>query len=416
MVKWIRSKMGVKLLVILSITLLLSMFYLIYMSRWLVAEMERAYQTLTVLKDAGPAAVQRAMETVATGFVSTTLLFILCSLVIVAGFSIGYLLRPMESADTELLEKKENDFGDDTFLDEAFLNDDIEPDEHETVSGFLEENGTGILAHSYNKMVEALQRINELEKEHSIELADANRQLQREITERKRAEREIRYLSSRLISGIEEGRKNLAQDLHDEFGQTLTALHLGAETLRNTMPEELAEQRGRIDSLVALIEQLGDKIRNISSDLRPDLLDDLGLIPTLEWYIDEFSSQRPDLKVDFQSIGLRKRLSLEIELVLYRVFQEALNNVIKHAKAKQFTVTLTYSHPKVIFILKDDGIGFEQDKSTDGIGLLGMRERVVSVNGSIAILSGRGKGTTIRVELPVNKEENFNGKNQGSDR
>ncbi len=86
---------------------------------------------------------------------------------------------------------------------------------------------------------------------------------------------------------------------------------------------------------------------------------------------------------------------------MYRIFQEGLNNIVKHAKASHVNVTLTYSYPKVIFIVKDNGVGFDQTNLTDGIGLLGMRERVVSVNGTIAIVSGMEKGTTIRVELPV---------------
>lgn len=274
------------------------------------------------------------------------------------------------------------------------------------------EETPGVLANSYNKVLDVMQRINEIEKQHSIELARANEQLQIEIGERKRAEAEIRRLSSRLISGIEEARKNLAQDLHDEFGQTLAALHIEAESLMNAMPADLLAQRDRIDHLIGLIEALGDKIRSISSDLRPDLLDDLGLVPTLRWYIDEFACNRQDIHIDFQAVGFRKRFSSEIELALYRVFQEALNNVVKHAKASRFSVTLTYSHPKIILILKDNGIGFDQDKSTDGIGLLGMRERVVSAGGTIAIISGKGKGTTIRVELPVYKEQENETKDQ----
>lgn len=254
-----------------------------------------------------------------------------------------------------------------------------------------------LLTESYHKMVEALKKVNELEKKHSIEL-------QKEISERKRAEKEIRHLSMKLITSNEEGRKALAQDLHDEFGQTLAALHMGSESLYNSIPEELGGQKRSISELTQLIEQLGDKIRSISSDLRPDLLDDLGLVPTLEWYLKEFAEQKKnEPQVNFQAIGFRKRLSPDVELGLYRIFQESMNNIVKHAKAKNVNVTLTYSHPNVIFIISDDGEGFDdQTRGTDGIGLLGMRERVMAMDGLIDIRSGRGKGTTIRVELPVN--------------
>ncbi len=271
------------------------------------------------------------------------------------------------------------------------------------VSGLnIGSQGVVPLASSYNKMVEALQKVNEMEKKHSVELADANRKLQREITERERAEKEIRYLSRKLINGIEEAQKKLARDLHDEFGQTLAALHLNAEALSNSMPPEHQDQKKRIEEVTVLIEQLGDKIRNISSDLRPDLLDDLGLVPTLEWYIKEFHEKRKDIKINFQSVGIKRRLSPEIEIVLYRLFQESLNNVVKHSKANQVDVMLTYNYPKAIFVVRDNGVGFdEQTRHSKGIGLIGMRERVVSLNGSIDIRGVTGKGTTIRAELPV---------------
>ncbi|GBC61975.1 hypothetical protein DENIS_2938 [Desulfonema ishimotonii] len=264
-----------------------------------------------------------------------------------------------------------------------------------------DEGDSGVLADSYNKMVEALQRTNELEKELSSQLADANARLETEVSERKRAEKEIRHLSRQLISGTEEAQKKLAQDLHDEFGQTLAALHMGVEALWNSIPEEMTGQRDRITALIGLIEELGDKIRSISSDLRPDLLDDLGLIPTLDWYCREFTEKYPRISVDFQSVGFKKRISPEIELILYRIVQESLNNVMKYAKARSVEVMLTYSYPKVILMVRDDGTGFDPGKRTGGIGLIGMRERAVSVNGTVDIRSEKGKGTTIRGELPV---------------
>ena len=398
------EKPGTRLLILGGLVLFLTTGYVIYITQWLAGEIHSFESAAQSASD--PDRVKKIVDRVTTHFISITFIFFAVTIGIVAAFSINRKADGPVDRHGGALGNASNDalMVDNDLLADDF-EDDLEADMAATpLSGLTTSDrseDSGVLTHSYSKMVDALKRINELEKEHSIELAEANRQLQREISERKRAEQEIRHLSNRLISGIEEGRKKLAQDLHDEFGQTLTALHLGAETLMSSMPDTMEDQRYRIMEWITLIEQLGDKIRNISSDLRPDLLDDLGLVPTLNWYINEFNTQRPDIQVDFQAIGFRKRLSSEIELVLYRVFQEGLNNVVRHASANQVSVTLTYSHPKVIFILKDDGVGFEQDVGTDGIGLLGMRERVVSVNGSIAILSGRKKGTTIRVELPV---------------
>jgi signal transduction histidine kinase len=396
------------------VVLALSIGYMGYVSHWLASEFRMVHHrasagrlSVALAGESNP--IEPTIERVFIRFVSITLMFLAAGIVGVTALLFRYLFAHPQGGERLSFEGAEME-SDELLLEmeEEDLEGDESDDPAETLPGpldhILEEEDAGVLASSYSKMFEVMQRINEIEKQHSIELARANEQLQSEISERKRAEAEIRHLSSRLISGIEEARKNLAQDLHDEFGQTLAALHIEAESLMNAMPAELHEQRGRIDDLVDLIETLGDKIRSISSDLRPDLLDDLGLVPTLRWYIDEFSGHRQDLRIDFQAVGFRKRFSSEIELALYRVFQEALNNVIKHARATHFSVTLTYSHPKIIFILKDDGIGFDQDKSTDGIGLLGMRERVVSVEGTIAIISGKKKGTTIRVELPVLRE------------
>jgi PAS domain S-box-containing protein len=229
----------------------------------------------------------------------------------------------------------------------------------------------------------------------------------RDVSSCKRAEEEIRHLSQQLIKATEEERKKLARDLHDELGQALTALHFSMEAMHNSLPEELKAQKATCDELIGQVEDLGDKIRNLSSELRPDMLDDLGLIPTLEWYIKDFVKRIGGLQIDFQTIGATKRPEPEIEIVLYRCLQEALNNIAKHAKAKHVSVILTYSHPKLIFTIKDDGVGFGETQRVERsgtkkppIGLLGMRERVSSVGGTIDIRSSRTKGTVIRAELP----------------
>jgi len=182
--------------------------------------------------------------------------------------------------------------------------------------------------------------------------------------------------------------------------------------MHDSLPAEMKAQKGTCDELIRQVEELGDSIRSLSSELRPDMLDDLGLIPTLQWYIKDFVKRVGGLEIDFQAIGIKQRLEAEIEIVLYRCLQEALNNIAKHAKAKHVSVLLTCSHPKLIFTIKDDGVGFEQAEREvpagarkQPIGLLGMRERVVSVGGTIDIRSSKGKGTVIRAELPFSFRE-----------
>lgn len=230
-----------------------------------------------------------------------------------------------------------------------------------------------------------------------------------DITKRKKAQKEIQMLSRKLIEGIEEERRSLASDLHDEFGQALTLLQFDVESLQKNIPSDLGESNRICNKIIDHIQKLAEKIRNTTSRLRPDLLDHLGLIPTLEWYIKDFNTRMKGVSIDFQAVGFKRRLSPDVEIVIYRIFQEGLNNITKHSKANTVVIKLTSSHPGVIFIMQDNGIGFDQGKNgmpadglSKGIGLLSMKERVVSLKGTIDIKSVLKKGTAIRVELPMN--------------
>ncbi len=230
--------------------------------------------------------------------------------------------------------------------------------------------------------------------------------LWRQIQERKKAEQDIARLSRKLVSATEEERKKLALELHDECSQRITALQFGIESLLFLPPQHEQEQQEKLARLNGLVQQLSDLIRKFSSSLRSDMLEDLGLVSTLNWYVAEISRTVPGLKVDFEAIGLRKRLPSRIELILYRVCQESLTNVLKHARADHVQILLTYSHPKVMLSIRDNGVGFNPAHADDSklcLGLLGMRERVASVEGEWNVSSSREGGTLVRVELPVSR-------------
>ncbi|MCD4719717.1 MAG: PAS domain S-box protein [Desulfobacula sp.] len=230
------------------------------------------------------------------------------------------------------------------------------------------------------------------------------------ITKIKQAEAQIRDLSRKLIDVIEEERKSLAADLHDEFGQALTSLRFDMEKLQQTFTDETKEEMRICNRVIAKISDLAEKIRTFTSKLRPDLLDHLGLVPTIEWYIKDFKKNMPQIKITFQAMGFKRRLAPNIEIVLYRIFQESLNNVLKHSKADQIDIKLTCSHPKVIFSCRDNGRGFKVTENgfpkedTMGIGLLSMKERTDSLNGRFDLKSAKNIGTIVRVELPVLKD------------
>ncbi len=229
-----------------------------------------------------------------------------------------------------------------------------------------------------------------------------------DITQSRQAEEEIRLLTHRLIDASEKERKKIAADIHDEFGQTLTSLHFDLEAMQQSLSPEAREQRSKFNHLIRNVEKLADVVRKTTSYIRPDVLDHLGLIPAMEWYIKEFIQRHPDIRIKLEVTGFKKRLNPETETVLYRFCQECLTNVRKHAKATSVKIMLTNSYPWVLFVIKDNGIGYQQSDNglpknlkTQGIGLQSMKERVVALRGNIDIKSAPRKGTTIRIELPL---------------
>ncbi len=229
-----------------------------------------------------------------------------------------------------------------------------------------------------------------------------------DITASRRAGEEIRLLSRRLIEATEQEKKRLAADLHDEFGQTLTSIHFGLEALHAEAKDIPGLDRKQIDLLIQQVEGLADSIRRTTARLRPAILDHLGLVPTMEWYLQDFERRCPEIDIEFRVVGLKKRLEAETEVVLYRIFQECLTNIAKHSGATRVDVTLTHSHPQIILLVVDNGIGYEQAESglpawkgSQGIGLLSIRERVASLGGVIEMTSAPGRGTRMRIEIPA---------------
>ncbi len=234
-----------------------------------------------------------------------------------------------------------------------------------------------------------------------------------DITRETKAEEQVRQLTGKLIDGIEEERRSLANDIHDEFGQALTLLQFDVESLQNVLPPGSPESSEICTRMMAQIQNLAQAVRDTTSRLRPDMLDHFGLVPTLQWYINDFKTRKPGIQIAFQSIGLKRRIPPAVELVLYRVFQEGLNNISKHARASHVALQLTHSHPDIIFMIRDNGHGFAVSENglplenrRKGIGLLSMKERVRSLGGSMTIRSTLGKGTSLRVKIPIHEREN----------
>lgn len=233
-----------------------------------------------------------------------------------------------------------------------------------------------------------------------------------DITKIKQAENRIRELSRKLIEVIEEERKSLAADLHDEFGQVLTSLRFDMEKLQRSLDREQSGERLLCSRVIEKIGDLAETIRATTSRLRPDLLDHLGLVPALEWSVEDLRTRVPEIAIEFQAMGFKRRLSPAIEIVLYRIFQESVNNALKYSGANTIILKLACSHPVVIFSCRDNGVGFELAEEgslprdeTMGIGLLCMKERTDSLGGIFELKSVPGSGTLVRVEIPITEEE-----------
>ncbi len=232
-----------------------------------------------------------------------------------------------------------------------------------------------------------------------------------DITERKRAELALRQyneqllgFSQRLIEAQEAERRKIAYELHDEIGQVLTAIQLNLRGISEY--EDVADVPLRLEECIALVDRLLQQVRELSVDLRPWMLDQLGLVPSVRWYVDK-QGQRGKIKTEFTVENLSGRFPPIIEITSYRVIQESMTNILRHSHATEVRVTLG-THQGVLHAqIIDNGDGFdprqvrEKPIGKQGLGMLGMEERVTSLGGKMTIESQPGKGTTLRFTLPL---------------
>ncbi len=210
--------------------------------------------------------------------------------------------------------------------------------------------------------------------------------------------------ASQILHAQEQERKRIARELHDETSQVLTSLLISLALLEETVTTD--EARTRIADTRALAHQTLRAVRNLSIDLRPSALDDLGLLPALRWYIKEYQ-QKCGIEVEFVSSGFKARLSSEMETALYRIVQESLTNTAKHAHARKVWVSLAENGTMVQAHVRDDGHGFDAEAvlrtpwQDRGLGLAGMQERATLLNGHVEVMSQPGKGCAIDVTLPL---------------
>ncbi|MCA1567727.1 MAG: PAS domain S-box protein [Acidobacteria bacterium] len=229
----------------------------------------------------------------------------------------------------------------------------------------------------------------------------------RDITERKRAEEARAEWTRQLVTAQEDERRRIARELHDQTGQHLTAIMLGLSGLKNLQPPPSPSAVARLGQLHDSVEQLGKELHRLAWELRPAMLDDLGLLTALSNYVEEWS-ERARVPADFHSLGVTKRrLPPQIETTVYRIAQEALTNILRHAEARHVSVILEQRQDHLLAIVEDDGKGFDVEAlgrvpvAERRLGVLGMRERAALVGGALDIESAPGQGTTLYVRMPV---------------
>jgi PAS domain S-box-containing protein len=225
----------------------------------------------------------------------------------------------------------------------------------------------------------------------------------RDITGRKQAEQALRGLNARL----EDEARRIAHALHDEAGQLLASVYLAVAAVASELPTPVRE---RMDAISVRLDQVAEQLRHLSHELRPIILDDLGLVPALE-FLAQGVSKRTGLAVAIDA-SLAGRLAPSVQTALYRILQETLTNVGKHAQARHVSVRLHQDARTISCSIGDDGIGFDhsaacQNSDKAGLGLIGIRERIAALGGTLSIVSAPGLGTTLAMTIPLKNSRRF---------
>ncbi len=239
----------------------------------------------------------------------------------------------------------------------------------------------------------------------------------RDVIERKRAQEQVHTLSRQLMKAQETERQRLSRDLHDLVGQDLSALKICLDALFDDQPEAPSAIRQRVAELSKMVKGTIMTVRDLAYGLRPTNLDQIGLAKTVLQYCEEFSD-RTGVKVDFFAPGLDDlKLDSDAEITLYRLIQEGLNNVKKHADATDATIRLVASFPNIILRIEDNGKGFDAEKrlvsaiNEKRMGLRSMEERVAILGGKMRIESRPMQGTKILIEVPIKRKKSGYEKN-----
>jgi len=239
----------------------------------------------------------------------------------------------------------------------------------------------------------------------SIENAELFEEIKATNLEIAQEREKLEHLTKKLIISQEDERRKISRELHDEAGQLMSTLKINLEMMGKKLPHNLKTIAKLIKKSTELVDQSSYEIKRLCTNLHPSVLESLGLRAALSSYIEHFQKSY-GIETEFNYGGVEERFSFEIERVIYRVVQESLNNISKHARASKLTVSLLDTPVSIIVTIEDNGVGFDVKSTLSsqevnrGLGLLGIKERVSLVKGQVSIKSKKGKGTVIRLEIP----------------
>ncbi|WP_172684064.1 histidine kinase [Desulfosarcina cetonica] len=281
---------------------------------------------------------------------------------------------------------------------------------------FVDRNDeVGLLSSSFNKMAAELEKhrlhLENLVRDRTVELETTNGKLKQEIVEREltqeklmQSRERLRDLALHLQSIREEEAKRIAREIHDELGQTLTAIKFDLHWLDSKLSMDPGLLHEKIQKMSGLIDATAKTVRRIASELRPGILDDFGLSAAMEWQAREFAD-RVGIACAFTAEPETIVLDPKRSVAVFRIFQEALTNVARHARATAVTIDLTETETTLELVVRDNGIGISEEQilTSRSFGVIGMHERVNHLNGTFSIHGAPRTGTTVKVRIPKEK-------------
>lgn len=222
----------------------------------------------------------------------------------------------------------------------------------------------------------------------------------------RRSQEQLRKLSHKILDAQENERKLVAQEIHDSIGGSLAAVKLALEEKLESMGQNPVPEGISLEKIISHVDETIKESRRVSAHLRPSLLDELGLLPTVSWFCREFENLHPGLQIEKQLDAAEDDIPEKLKVVIYRVLQEAMNNIAKHSGATRACVQLGKRGNRIEFTVADNGCGFDPEEKfaeltvAAGLGLSGMRDRTIFCDGKFEIASEKGKGTKVHISLP----------------